>query len=112
MNLKKLNENVEPIHFKMENFKNVLQIIKPNCWLASVDLKSAYYSIPIHREFQRYLKFYWDKPYVLIALPNSYTDGPRVFTKILKPPFAELRSMGYTSVIFLDDSILQDDSFE
>lgn len=61
LNLKTLNKGVEALHFKMETFNNVLQMLKPNCWLASVDLKSAYYSIPIHPEHRKYLKFYWDR---------------------------------------------------
>ena len=48
LNLKSLNHHVEHIHFKMENFDNVLHMVTPNCWMASVDLKSAFYSVPIH----------------------------------------------------------------
>ena len=40
-------------------------------------------------------------------MPNGYSDAMRVFTKMLKPPFATLRKQGFTSVIFVDDSYLQ-----
>lgn len=52
-NLKSLNESVEHIHFKKETFSNVLQILKSNYCLASVDLKSAYYSIPMHADHRK-----------------------------------------------------------
>ena len=113
LNLKSLNETVEHIHFKMESFCSALQLITPHCWLASVDLKSAYYTIPIHPAHQKYFKFTWQgKLYVYVAMPNGYTDGPRVFTKMLKPPFAELRAMGYPSAAYLDDSLLKGDNYE
>lgn len=32
------------------------------------------------------------------------TSSPRVFTKVLKPAFAYLRSLGYTSTAYVDDS--------
>ena len=112
LNLKSLNDYVEHVHFKMEGFSSVLELLTPNCWLASVDLKSAYYSVPILGDHQKYLKFLWeDNAYVFVAMPNGYADGPRVFTKMLKPPFAELRGRGYPSVVFLDDSILKGNTF-
>ena len=40
-------------------------------------------------------------------MPNGYSDAMRIFTKILKPPFAQLRKMGHLSVIYVDDSYLQ-----
>ena len=57
LNLKRLNQNVEYKHFKMESLLNVLNIIKPNVYMASVDLKDAFYSVPIHEENQKYFKF-------------------------------------------------------
>ena len=44
-------------------------------------------------------------------MPNGYKDAMRVFTKILKPPFANLRSEGHLSVVHVDDTYLQGDSF-
>ena len=32
----------------MESLQNVLNIIRPNCWMASADLKDAFYMEPIH----------------------------------------------------------------
>ena len=40
-------------------------------------------------------------------MPNGYSEAVRVFTKLLKPPFSILRSHGYLSVVFVDDSYLQ-----
>ena len=45
-------------------------------------------------------------------MPNGYCDAMRVFTKLLKPPFAALRENGHESVIFVDDSLLIVDTHE
>ena len=44
--------------------------------------------------------------------PNGYSDAMRVFTKVLKPAFSYLREIEYVSVVYIDDSYLQDETFE
>ena len=111
LNLKTLNAYVKYIHFKMESFQCVLNMLQQNCWMASIDLKSAFYSVPIHPKHQKYLKFLWDQPYMFVVMPNGYADAPRIFTKILKPVLSYLRSLGFCSVVFLDDSYLQGSTY-
>ena len=43
LNLKKLN-----LPFKVESIRDVIHLIKPGVWMASVDLHHAYYSVPIY----------------------------------------------------------------
>ena len=66
LNLKKLNKQVTKIHFKMESIKNVIRMVTPGYWMASIDLKDAYYSVWIHPDHQRFLKFYWKEAQYLI----------------------------------------------
>ena len=40
-------------------------------------------------------------------MPNGYSKAMRNFTKILKSPFAKLKSQGHLFVTFVDDSYLQ-----
>ena len=107
LNLKPLNVDVEYIHFKMENLKSVLQLMDDNCFMASIDLKDAYYSVNIHESFRKYLRFFWEgQLYQFTCLPNGLTSAPRCFTKLLKPVFSKLRSEGFVSVYYLDDTWL------
>ena len=64
LNLKQLNKRIEYEHFKMESLQSILNIIRPNCWMASVDLKDAFYTFPIHPDHQKYLKFKWQEHYI------------------------------------------------
>ena len=36
----------------------------------------------------------------------------RIFTKILKPPFSNLRAQGLLSVVYVDDTYLQGDTYD
>ena len=57
LNLKELNKNLDTIHFKMDTIYSVLDLITPDCYMASIDLKDAYYSVPIKTEEQKNFKF-------------------------------------------------------
>ena len=57
LNLKNFDKFVNYKHFKMESINNVINLIKPNVYMTSSDLKDAFFSVPIHNEYQKYLKF-------------------------------------------------------
>ena len=50
LNPKKLNKCINSKHFKMESLQNVLHMDNSGVWMASADLKDAYYSVPTHEE--------------------------------------------------------------
>ena len=113
LNLKRLNSFVQYHHFKMDTFQTVLKVIRPNCFMASLDLRHAYYTVPIAPCCQHLLRFQWrDKLYQYTCLPNGLASAPRVFTKLLKPIYATLRQMGHVSVAYIDDSYLQGSSYQ
>ena len=113
LNLKYLNENIFYEHFKMESIQNVIDLMEENCYMASVDLKDAYFSVPIHKEHKKYLKFsHRDSLYQFEALPQGYGPAMRIFTKLLKVPFSTLRQLGLLSVIYVDDSYLQGNTYD
>ena len=75
--------------------------------MASVDLKDAYYSIPVAQYDRKYLMFEWQGSYFqFTCLPNGLSCAPRLFTKILKPVYAHLRELGDTCMGHIDDSLL------
>ena len=89
LNLKCLNKHVTYNNFKMES------TIQSDCWMTSVDLKDAFYSVPIHKDHQKYLKFKsLEKNYTFLGMSKRYSEAIRISTKILKPPFSVLRKQG------------------
>ena len=80
LNLKGFNRFMEYRHFKRES-STVVNMVKPNCFMASVDLKDAYYSVPIALEHQKYFKFSWEgQLYKFVCFPNGLDFCPRKFT--------------------------------
>ena len=73
----------------MESIKQVIDIVRLNAYMASIDLKDAFYSIPIHSEHQKYLKFVvLSKIYQYTCMLNGYGLAMRIFTKVSKVLFS------------------------
>ena len=51
LNLKELNEFVKYEHFKMDGIKTIINMVTRNCFMATIDLKDAYYSVAFSRLF-------------------------------------------------------------
>ena len=58
LNLKRLNEFVPYVHFKIETINSNLTMIIPDCCMARVGIKDVYYSFQILQEHQKYLELY------------------------------------------------------
>ena len=111
INLKGLNEFIVYHHFKMETFEYALSLIRPNCYLASIDLKDAYFTIPMAEEHRKYLRFQWrNKLWQFTCLCFGLSSAPRIFTKVMKPATATLRNLGHISANYIDDSLLIGDT--
>lgn len=111
LNLKNLNKSIVYRHFKMDTLKSAINLMKPNCYMASLDWKDAYYSVPVAAEFQKYLKFKWrGSLYQFTCLAQGLSPAPRVFTKLTKPIYSHLRKMGHVNSAFIDDSFLMEDT--
>ena len=113
LNLKDLNFYVEYHHFKMDTFETALKLIKPDCFLASIDIRHAYYSVPFAQEHRKFLRFKWKgKVFQYTCLPNGLSSAPRYFTKLLKPIYSTLRKMGHVIMGYIDDSLLVGDTYQ
>ena len=104
INLKPVNEFVQYHHFKMEGLNTLLDLLSGSEFFTTIDLKDAYFSIPIHADHYKYLRFEWNSTlFEFICLPFGLSSAPRVFTKVLKPFVASIRNKGIRLVIYLDD---------
>ena len=90
-----VNEHVEYEHFKMSSLQTALELMRPGCWMGSIDLKDAYYSVPIWEGHRKFLRFRWGNAlFQFRVLPNGLACAPRFFTKLLVPVFATVRETG------------------
>ena len=107
INLRKLNSYIHTPHFKMENIFSLRDILKKGDWLAKLDLKDAYLTVPMAKAHQKYLRFQWQgKIYEFKSLPFGLATAPLTFTKLLRPVVAFLRQQGVRLVVYLDDILL------
>ena len=95
------------ISFHFKPIKEVIDIVRPNVYVASIDLKDVFYSIPIHSEHQKYLKFVVLSKISITCMPNGYGPAMHIFTEVSKVLFSHLQSKGFISVVFVEDSYLQ-----
>ncbi|KAJ8918214.1 hypothetical protein NQ315_014082, partial [Exocentrus adspersus] len=107
LNLKGLNSFVRTYHFKLEDRKLATSLMVKNCYMTTLDLKGAYFMIPIAQEHKKYLRFYFDSNlWEFNCMPFGLSVAPWVFTKLLRPVLTHLRSLGLMSVNYLDDFLL------
>ena len=97
----------------METLESIVKLVRPNCFMASLDLSDANYTVPVAPDHQKFLCFPWVNQqgvrsiYAYTCLPNRLSSAPRDFTKLLKPPLAHLRLLGVTIAAYIDDTYIQ-----
>ena len=107
INLRQLNHYIEYKHFKMEGIHVLKDLIQKGDYLVKLDMKDAYFTIPIHKDHQKFLQFQWENQLMqFTCLPFGLACAPRVFTKLLKPVVAFFRRHGIRMIIYLDDMIV------
>lgn len=107
LNLKKLNSFILTHHFKMEDYRNVQKLLSRDCYMAKIDLKDAYYLLPIDKRYKKFLRFqFGNELYEFNCLPFGLNIAPRIFTKLFKPITKFLRQQGCQLIIYLDDILI------
>ena len=113
LDLSALNQFIETEHFKMENLVTLKSLLNKEDYMINLDLTDAYLTVPMHPDSRKFLRFLLgDKTYEFTAMPFGLNVAPRLFTKIMKPVVASLRSQGVRLIIYLDDILIIASSIE
>ena len=60
----------------MDTLETAIRLRTPGCFMTSIDIRDAYYSVLIAPELQKYLKFFWqDQLYAFNCLPMGLTSS-------------------------------------
>ena len=102
LNLKKLYDFIETNHFKLEDFRLACKLVSPNWFMGKLDLKDAYYSVPIKKNYRKYFRFFFDGIFFEFNfLPFGLKTAPYVLTKIIKPVVGHLRNQVFSQLYIL-----------
>ena len=97
----------------MEGIHTLKTLLRQEDWLVKIDLKVAYFAIPIQEESRKFLSFsIADKNYQFACLFFGLASAPWVFTKTLRPVVALGRELGVRLVIYIDDMQVMAESKE
>lgn len=84
VNLKPLNQYLDYKYFKMEGACMLKELLRQGDWLIKINLKDAYFIVPIWVGHQKYLRFLCkDSMLEFVCLPFGLASAPRIFTKNL-----------------------------
>lgn len=117
LNLRPLNKFIRYKHFRMESIFMVTNLLFPDCYMQTIDLRDTYLHVPIHRDFQKFLRLAIRVNLEVLhfqfrALPFGLASFPRIFTKVLAEALAPLRVRAITVIPYLDKLLFVTQSYQ
>ena len=104
IDLSHLNDFVQLTPFKMETVASVLLSVREGDFLASLDLKDAYFQIPIHGSSRKLLRFMSEGTvYQFKALCFGLSTAPQVFTRVFAAVSVWAHARWIRLLRYLDD---------
>ena len=111
--LSTLNKFLVVSSFRMDTVASVLGSLSVGDWMVSLDLKDAYFQVPIHPRSRKYLRFVWQgRVFQFRVLCFGLATAPQVFTKVMAPVAAWAHHQGFTVRRYLDDWLVTGDSVQ
>ena len=111
-----MNETFQ--HFTYHTVDQVATNMNEYCYMASVDISSAYRSIPIHPDHWKYQAVSWIIDDIPVDLFDTHLSfglrcAPYIFTMISNFVVTTMDRLGYHGVInYIDDFLVYGDTFE
>ena len=108
LNLSHLNLQIPCPSFKMVSIQDVRLSLPQGAWMTCIDLKDAYWHVPIARSFQKFLAFSLptadgQNSFAFQAMPFGLNIAPRIFTKLCAVLVGRLKERGVEVFAYLDD---------
>ena len=104
IDLSTLNRYLKIPKFKMDTTKVILSSLRQGNWVFSVDLKDAYFQVPMHPSDKKYLRMeFLGQFYQFRALPFGISTAPWLFTMIVMVVKELFHRQGLTLFQYLDD---------
>ena len=110
LDLRHVNPFTYVSKFKYEGLDILADMFSQNYYFFTFDLESGYHHIDIYEPHQKYLGFSWifggfTRFFTFKVLPFGLNTASHCFTKMLRPLVTRWRSMGHSSIMYIDDGI-------
>ena len=106
-NCKEINHYFQVVPFKLDHIQNIFPTLQKGHWAAKIDLKDAYFHVPVHPSLRPYLRHQvGDQVWEYQAGCFGLNVMPQVFMSIMKTFEKLWRSKGIQVFIYLDDILL------
>lgn len=107
LDLRGLNMFLRTIPFHMLSTGEMIQALSHGEWVTTIDLKDAYFHIPIAEHHWRFLRFaFQGKHFQFRVLPFGLSLSPRVFTRVVAAALSPLQARGIKILPYLDDWLI------
>ncbi|XP_074466705.1 uncharacterized protein LOC141752572 [Sebastes fasciatus] len=104
LDLRRLNTYIKVLPFRMLHTWHILESIEQGEWFTTIDLKDAYFHVPICRAHWQFLRFaFQGQAYEFKVLPFGLSLSPRVFTRVVAAALSPLQRAGLKILPYLDD---------
>ena len=114
LNLKKIDKFINKKLSKWSPLITLLlNVLRTHAWMASIDFKDVFFSVPVSAEHKSYLKFLSIKLYKFDCMPNGSGPTMSIFTKLTKlvTKLTKLVTKLSKLIVYVDDSHLQGNIF-
>ena len=102
LDLRVLNRFVAARKFRMLTIRALLRIVREGDWFTSLDLKDAYFHVPVRQAHRKFLSFaFMGVTYEYQCLPFSYSLAPRTFSKCVETALGPLRRQATSTTYFI-----------
>jgi len=107
IDLSPFNKFVQNTKFKMETPRTVLESLLPRDWFIVLDLKDAYFQVPMHPTARKFLRFVWQgQVFQFRVLCFGLSTAPQVFTRVMAPISVLAHKQGFRLHRYLDDWLI------
>ena len=104
LDLSLLNKEIVTPKFRQETVESIRRSLKKDHWTFSIDLKDAFFQVPVHVKSRRFLRFLFRGiVYQYKVLPFGMAPSPYVFTRVVVQVKEMLQKQGHQLFQFLDD---------
>lgn len=103
-NARYINLFLESLPFRYERLRDILTFTQEGSFMATWDLKSGYFHVPIHPKFRKYFAFrVGGVTFAFNVLCFGFAQACYAFTTVMQEPVFELRKRGIPISDYIDD---------